>query len=341
MSIASFPPVAASSGGAGGPSGFIIQTGVQFLTVAFEPGNYKFTAWALDNGINTTGELSLLDNTTDANLLLVTSFKGYDAGTAIEPIEAFGTISAEAQVLKVEFSRAVFMQAEYSPSQTNYATLIALNSTQSVTIASDNTPAVIIGAGGGGGGSSSGINRGGGGGGSGYIDTGTIAAGTYTFTAGAGGTGGSGGDNVGATGGTSSFSTLSATSGLGGSGSNTGDAAGGNGGSGGGTGWGAGAINTIGSGGSNGADGEGDFPGTGSDTEAPALGTPPSVGGTIRAGGAFYGGGGGGQIGSGQVNGGVGSFGGGGGGGTTGGGNSGTTVGGAGGVGALFYLELA
>lgn len=201
----------------------------------------------------------------------------------------------------------------------------------SITLSSAKAVAIIGGGGAGGGGN--GFNNPGGGGGSGFLTTGTLNAGNYSYTIGAGGTGVAGG--TGGNGTATTISNLTANPGNGGRNANGGLA--GNGGSGGGTQYTNGGFN-----GNGGA-------GTGSGVTLPWYITPGSGGNSGQgnnsagSGGGTYAGGGAGGGGNGNTatqstgGGGTGPGGGGGGGFTLVGSPS---LGGSGAAGKLYVLDL-
>lgn len=121
-------------------------------------------------------------------------------------------IGTAGKVLTSNGTTASWEDAAGGASVTN--SVIFIRETQSVTLASSHF-AICLGGGGAGGGILANANQASaGGGGSGYLATGTIAAGTYTATIGAGGLGVSEAD--GGNGGTTSISTVSASGGDGG-----------------------------------------------------------------------------------------------------------------------------
>lgn len=148
---------------------------------------------------------------------------------------------------------------KYSNFRAGVKEIIIITSTQSVTLTKSFT-AYCIGGGGGGGTRQSGATSrlSGGGGGSGYYATGTVSAGTYTATIGAGGS-----TNLNSAGGTGGTTSISGVSASGGSGGALGQASVGVGGAGGSSG-GNGVTNRgDAKGGSNGGNGNGNTSGSG------------------------------------------------------------------------------
>lgn len=252
-----------------------------------------------------------------------------DTGSTVNYSEVITAVPTGTTKVRLSSTSPAFVFIQ--PIQTSpFAPLTAqvYQTSQSITLA--NSASVALLGGGGSGGSAVNSSRNPGGGGSGFLTHGTINAGTYTLTVGAGGPV-VGGESAGASGGATTFSTFNAAGGGGG-----GFASGASGGSGGGF---------QGDGGWGGNSGAG---GTGSGV-TPNLFTVTSanrgIAGPVAGAGGLYGGGAGGSnvgnnggtaISSGASA--VSGTGGGGGGAKTW--NSATVTGGAGGSGALWVLPL-
>lgn len=245
-------------------------------------------------------------------------------------------------------------------SAAGYFAVTTITSSGPITLTQSTNTVYAVGGGGGASGCYGNGYFGGNGGGSGYLATGTLSAGSYTATIGAGGSGGAGGsDTNGGSGGATSIGSIVAPGGSGGGYRGAGGGAGGSGGGGGiyAISGGSGAYGSAaGSGGFRGSSGNpgggnpGNAGGTGSQVTPPAIigVTFATAGGSAAAlsqvagPGGLYGGGGGGFFGSGSsVSSGVNApanTGGGGGGGTTSG--SSNANGGAGGSG-IIYIKAA
>jgi hypothetical protein len=281
--------------------------------------------------------------TNDANDILGTfTTVESDTGSTVDYSEIITAIPAGATKVRLSATSPAFVfirPIQVSP----FAPLTAqvYQASQSITLANSASIALLGGGGSGGGGNSSSRNPGGGG--SGYLTHGTVNAGTYTLSIGAGAP--VTGADSGSSGGTSTFSTFNAAGGSGG-----GFAAGGAGGSGGSAGapspgadggWGGNSGGSTGGGGGAGGAGSGVAPNLFIVTSANRGITGSQA---TSAGGLYGGGAGGSNTGN---NGGTAIYsggsalpgtGGGGGGGKTW--NSASVTGGAGGSGALWVLEI-
>lgn len=302
---------------------------VRFAVVTTSPASFVFNL--LDSSDNLIESISVdRDN----------PFTYFTNATAVAKISSYQDIIDET----VQLYFSVPTSAEEPDAVKD---VIAITSTQSVTL-TKTYDAFIVGGGGGGGNCNQRGSAGGGGGG-GYLATGTITAGTYTATVGAGG-------GTTASGGTTSIDTLSANGGSGGaSGSSSSDYVGGDGGDGGSAGGGgAGNGGSVAEGGLGGVDGGngdngagGGTPGsggTGSGTQASTTlagefkAIPPRAASLEAAG--FYAGGSGGKTQEPALSGEDASdFGGGGGGATANSAVDRTASGGSGGSGYIFLVE--
>ena len=331
--------------------------------------------WLLEPNTSNTIEIALTENLyyavrhIGAEALLYRVYDSSDniitSGTTFSDgfdkiFELSGTAAASIQVDNNSSSESWFVLSDpTSLIVDNSDTFYVITSTQSITLDSSYN-AYVLGGGGAGGGASQ-AGGGGGGGGSGYYDTGTLTAGTYTATIGAGGTGSAGSD--GGNGGTSSIGALSAAGGTGGGRvpSLYQGGAGGNGGSGGGGGAGGSGEYTnetaySGFNGSSGATGEGTAPGVGGTGSSDEITIPansllisyidPDTAGVSTAfsrglGGQNYMGGGGGGITTTGTSGYNSSRYGGGGGGARGDTGSTNSAGGNGGSGVIVLVKVA
>lgn len=229
-------------------------------------GVYKFTAYAKTAG-TPTGTLRLLDSS--GAVSVSGTLQDYDTGSSANYTELILRATQPISSIAVETSATCFILIEKieEPVAAAPLSILAYNSTQTVTVA--NAGKYIL-LGGGGGGAQ-------GGGGSGYLQTGSVTPGSYSLVIGAGGATGSNGSP-------STFNGVTANGGI-----RSISGAGGAGGSGG------GALNggTGGANGGNGADGGGpNTPGIGSGVQLPWWKTGASAVGGNTSGG-FYGGGGG------------------------------------------------
>jgi len=190
-------------------------------------------------------------------------------GNFLENFSADSTVTLSAEAALIYFnndtgSEQVVTRTNPVAAQTEISSISTtiISTTQSVTL-TEETPVILIGGGGGGGAGDGNGNGGvgGGGGGSGFLTIGTLSAGTYTATIGAGGAGGAI-EQDGSTGGTTSIGALSANGGGGGERGIAAGYSGGGGGDGGSGGGGGGSTDRSttarggGSGGGNGADGQ-------------------------------------------------------------------------------------
>ena len=255
-----------------------------------------------------------------------------DTGSTVNYSEIQAVIPAGTARISFSTNIPAFVSVEYlklsiapTINPTRYSTSGSITVNNSFSFA-------LLGGGGSGGSRTDNSSHRGGGGGSGFLTTGTLAAGTYSFVPAAGAPA----STTPSTGGTSNFSTFSAAGGNGGQpGSfNGAGGAGGNGGSGGGGGANVNSTSSFGIGGFNGNGGTGGTTpnGTGSGVST-GLFTSVAPSGVGSGGGAYAGGSGAGNAGGGSANG----FGGGGGGAASSGAPG---AGGAGGAGALWILEL-
>jgi len=251
-----------------------------------------------------------------------------DTGSTANYSEIIAPVPAGATRMRLTASAPAYVFVQ--PSQlAPFGPLNATIFTTSQSITVDSTVSfALLGGGGSGGSRTDNSSHRGGGGGSGYLTSGTVNAGTYTLTIGTGAPG----STSPTTGGTSSFSTFNALGGSPGApGSfNGAGGTGGAGGSGGGQGANINVANSAGSGGINGNNGN---PG-GAGSGTPAVLFTSGPGGSGGTGGGAYAGG------SGATNGGAGggSANGAGGGGAGSASSGAPAAGGAGGAGALWIL---
>jgi hypothetical protein len=208
------------------------------------------------------------------------SFQDYDSGSNVNYIELLVRTTQQASIIFIESTATcfVFVEKIEEPVQSSPLTILAYNSTQTVTVESAGSY-ILLGGGGGGGNAtfnneyaSYNFN---GAGGSGYMQKGTISPGSYALVIGQGGAAQTNGS-------ASTFNGVTAAGGIG-----TSTKSGGAGGSGGasfGYSNNSGGIN--GGSGSNGGQG---VPGVGSGVQLPWWKTPPTA---ASQGGGFYGGGG-------------------------------------------------
>jgi len=321
----------------------IFNNGIKKVVTSMPAGYYMITSYAPSGGASTSVNVSFATSDGD---ILVSTFD-YDSGSTTNQFTTFVNLPNGATEITKSAANVIIILQRVGDSLTHLTpSVTAYRGSGSVTLSS---ASYVLAIGGGGAGGPAGYNGvGGGGGGSGYFASGTLAAGTYSYSCGAGGSALSSGTltGTGGTGGTTTISTLTAAGGLGGYAGNE-TSGGGAGGSGGGQGGDSSPTYGGGAGGSGGSNGVTSYPNNGSGgagqgtsawpffiTAVAGGAGGPSNGSTGAGGGggSAYGAGGAGGNGNGSS-------------GTDGGGGSGTTynngsgVAGPGGAGVILVVS--
>jgi len=298
MSVSVFPVPATGGGVVGATTDiFLISGGIALIERVLPVGLYAFRAQS-----NSATEASGTIQFRNAGGDVISSITLVDSNTGGTSSAFIGSAFLTEEAASVYYSGpniSGWLEMSYSISQ-GAKRILAVTTTSAEFLLPFSATAYVFGAGGGGGSGGNVSGGGGGGGGSGFLATGSVAAGTYNAVIGAGG-GQSDPGNIssnGLQGGTSSFGTIDAIGGDGGLHGNNG-ATGGNGGSGGGAGRKPGETVGFGFGGIDGAAG-GDngtaTGGTGSGVAQALFYLPQSqAGASTTNAGIFYAGGNGGN----------------------------------------------
>lgn len=266
------------------------------VTQALDPGYYMVSSYS-NTGMGTAGAAITIKFQTSAGDVSV-STQDSDSGSTLNAFQNYVNLPNGATGFYTQAMTGTIVIEKISAALTvRSGTIVVVRTSGSVTIPQT---AEVLAVGGGASGCCQDWGYPGGGGGSGYWTYGTLAAGTYTVTIGAGGVEASVNPYTGTAGGTTSIGSITAAGGQGGGRYN--NPYGGNGGSGGGAaGWTQASPGK--NGGSNGSDG-GSFPGyysggTGSAVPIQSLMVPTPGAGGIGGVDNYGGGGGGGAYGDG------------------------------------------